>query len=159
MLTCHPQILAPVHTLFAAFWAAVASSTAPTPFTSALVHERARAGAAFLSALLECVVFVLRRGGGVYVAAPASEDPDQTHAGEKEVAEEAEDSGERDGPSLLVAQLRRAWGALSSVGGKGPQLQVEIRRAAGLLRKAVVGAGAIGDGVLFLSAFSDLSPY
>ncbi|KAJ7249410.1 hypothetical protein C8J57DRAFT_1239861 [Mycena rebaudengoi] len=51
--TIPSEILAPVHTLFAAFWAAVASSTAPTPFTSALAHERARAGAAFLSALLE----------------------------------------------------------------------------------------------------------
>ncbi|KAJ6608207.1 hypothetical protein B0H10DRAFT_2068569 [Mycena sp. CBHHK59/15] len=157
--TIPSEILAPVHELFAAFWAPVdpesfATTYPPQPslFTSALPHERARAGAAFLSALLECVVFVLRRGGGVFAS----------RAGEADHAEEGEVDGatvstQKDGqeghradagPRLLAVQLRRVWGALSAPRKRGPLLHVEPRRAAGLLRRAVLAGGGVSDDLL-----------
>ncbi|KAJ7074942.1 hypothetical protein B0H15DRAFT_1027322 [Mycena belliarum] len=113
--------------------------------TTALPGARARAGAAFVGALLECAVFVARRGGMVFAPNAEEQERDPERPGE-------------EGARLLAREVRRVWGALSAGSGSGkgregkngkkPLLHVDARRAAGLLRGALGGAGSVGEGLL-----------
>ncbi|KAJ7676451.1 hypothetical protein B0H17DRAFT_1334447 [Mycena rosella] len=126
--------------------------------TTALPPARARAGAAFVRAVLECAVFVARRGG-VFRARGQGEDDD-------------EEDG-KEGTRLFAREVARVWGALAGSGDqlgtddkqakegkeRGKEegkrlLHVEVRRAAGLLRGAL---GAAGGDLLppALAALSD----
>ncbi|KAJ7512370.1 hypothetical protein B0H11DRAFT_479514 [Mycena galericulata] len=202
------ELLAPTHTLFDAFWAALggppasaspSSSSpssgdardefefelinrdrdrhAPTPapaLTTALPVARARGGAAFVAALLECAVFVVRRGRA------AGRVVDEEEADRGALARETEGAA---GARLFAREVGRVWGALSASsvvvergagresGGEveaeaeveagkdekerhekkkraAPLLHVEARRAAGLLRQALEGAGGVGGDLL-----------
>ncbi|KAJ7484301.1 hypothetical protein FB451DRAFT_1554863 [Mycena latifolia] len=81
---------------------------APAPaLTTALPAARARAGAAFVGALLESAVFVARRGGGVFSSASV----ERERGG---VGIEGHEEGEGPGARLLAREVRRVWGALST---------------------------------------------
>ncbi|KAJ7746508.1 hypothetical protein DFH07DRAFT_962981 [Mycena maculata] len=191
------ELLAPTHTLFAAFWAALGgppgspspSSGAPDPgsgaaapapaLATALPAARARAGAAFVGALLECAVFVVRRG-----RAGLSRETEARRGRARLAAETAGAAG----AALVAREVGRVWGALAAgpggeaggrIEGRGdggkekdedeegepgetdkekergprkerpaPLLHIEARRAAGLLRHALGGAGAVGGDLL-----------
>ncbi|KAJ6599995.1 hypothetical protein DFH09DRAFT_1355983 [Mycena vulgaris] len=207
--TVPSEILAPIDTLFDAFWAALggppAAALAPAPasatepaadatadapsdatadetthtttnekptpapsLTTALPPARARAGAAFIGALLECAVFVVRRargaaGGARIFGVSASVDGEGDGSGEG--GARAREGGEDPGAALFAREVRRVWGALAVSGsgvdanGNGGEsggkekkrermLHVEARRAAGLLVRALEGAGGVGGDLL-----------
>ncbi|KAF7323573.1 Delta-9 fatty acid desaturase protein [Mycena kentingensis (nom. inval.)] len=127
--TIPPDILFPVEPFFSAFWAALggppgspASSEveAAPALTTALSVARARAGAAFVAALLECTVFVVRRS-----------------------------KGEEDGAALFRRELGRVWAALNRRGEETPLLDIDGGRAAASLRRSLESAANVGDELLF----------
>ncbi|KAJ7056206.1 hypothetical protein C8F01DRAFT_377750 [Mycena amicta] len=131
------DILVPCDSLFSAFWAALGGPPASTSSTSsaegtptaspapalttALPVARARAGAAFVSALLECAVFVVRRAKG------------------------QEDGLFRRELRRVWMALDRGP---PRDGSREPLLHVDGRRAAALLRGALEGSAAVGEDLL-----------
>ncbi|KAJ7154581.1 hypothetical protein C8R46DRAFT_1117799 [Mycena filopes] len=126
--------------------------TAAPALTTALPAARARAGAAFVGAVLECAVFVVRRG--------RSASANITQA-------QGEDTVEGEvGARLFAQELARVWVALGGSGSDGvladpqeenkeekdvarkPLLHVDTRRAAGLVRGALGAAGGVGADLL-----------
>jgi hypothetical protein len=145
-------------------------ATSAPALTTALPSARARAGAAFLGALLECAVFVVRRGRVSRSAASSSIQVDEGGGGEG-VEIEGEGGGqEGDDTSLFAREIARVWVAL---GGRAPslnsadtsektenegkklgeeikpRLHVDARRAAGIVRGALGAAGGVGGGEFF----------
>ncbi|KAF7291984.1 Delta-9 fatty acid desaturase protein [Mycena indigotica] len=134
------EILFPPHTLFAAFWAALGgppdqipdpdtpSASTPAPaLTTALPVARALAGVAFVGALLECTVYVIRRGKG--------------------------HEGSDNGVSLFQRELRRVWLALDHRKAENNKdseslLQCDVLQAASLLLGALRSAAGVGEDLL-----------
>lgn len=110
----------PLQTFFASFWAAVDGRA-----LSAL--DRIAASAAFFSALLECLVFLVRRllncslGDALLLVHGATSERDLDAAGRKRAAE-----------ILVAEQFTRSWEALSE-----RRLRVEADTAAGLMTKSL----------------------
>ncbi|KAF7338785.1 Delta-9 fatty acid desaturase protein [Mycena sanguinolenta] len=109
--------------------------------TTALPGARARAGAAFVGAVLECAVFVMRRG--------------------RVTAVSSEGEGREDDARLLTHEITRVWGALGGSADRDSnpaatgltnqekkQLHIDARRAAQLIRGALGAAGAVGGDLL-----------
>ncbi|KAF7310730.1 Delta-9 fatty acid desaturase protein [Mycena chlorophos] len=131
--TLPAEILFPSDRLFLGFWAALGGSpdaerTAAAPaLTTSLPAARSRASAAFVSALLECTIFVVRRNR----------------------TRESED----DGVSVFRRELGRVWMALDrrkTEDGKEQErlLHVSARDAATLLRGALESAAGVGEDLL-----------
>ncbi|KAJ7669444.1 hypothetical protein DFH06DRAFT_1321521 [Mycena polygramma] len=120
------ELLSPLRTLLDAFWAALfpssssSSSTSAGPahahgpaaaLTTALPGPRARAGAAFLGALLECGVFGVRRGRAAGKADVRDAGAMEGDGGEGEGRE----GGEGDDTRLFAREIARVWAALGGV--------------------------------------------
>ncbi|KAK7059773.1 delta-9 fatty acid desaturase protein [Favolaschia claudopus] len=142
--------------LFEAFWAALggppsleaavdqdraheesslAEKRTPAPaLTSALPPARARAGAAFASALLECGIFIVKR---TRAKAPNSEIEDDSHGGHK---------------YMLNQEMKRVWvalgGALPRQEENKPRLYIDARRAADILCETLYAAAGVGGDLL-----------
>jgi E3 ubiquitin-protein ligase listerin len=108
-----------VPTLFESFWAAIDGNA-----LSGL--DRTAASAAFLSSLLECVVFMIRRLLGDHGKLLLSDDQTDT----SEAAQE-----------LVKEQVKLAWEALST-----GRLKLEPDVAAAALSKTLIELQAINDG-------------
>ncbi|KZT68385.1 hypothetical protein DAEQUDRAFT_727954 [Daedalea quercina L-15889] len=129
----------PLDDFFTSFWAAVDGRA-----LSAL--NRAAASAAFTSALLECLVFLVRRLVNCSL--------DDVRLLVRGVAEEGEfgEVERRQATRKLVAeQFTRAWGALSE-----RRLRVETEMAAGLMAKSLNELYQV-DRDLFSAAWNALS--
>ncbi|KAJ6470235.1 hypothetical protein C8R47DRAFT_760272 [Mycena vitilis] len=102
------ELLPPLRELLDAFWAALSPSPGHThgpaaALTTALPGPRARAGAAFLGALLECGVFGVRRGRAARAA------------NESDSREDEEREGGEDDTRLFAREIARVWAALGGV--------------------------------------------
>ncbi|KAJ7702616.1 hypothetical protein B0H16DRAFT_1394969 [Mycena metata] len=169
------EVLTPLHTLFDAFWSALggapytvsfASTSTPTTsaptttqnsaqyayapapsLTTALPAARARACAAFVGAVLECAVFVVRRGRARGNGSSSSALTVVDEAGGVD-GEEGEGAGGEAGAQLFAQEVARVWVALAqepeSPTAKLPPALVSARiRAAGLALRTEVLRGAV----------------
>ncbi|GJE86513.1 hypothetical protein PsYK624_025930 [Phanerochaete sordida] len=131
--TIPPSIFAtvptPVSTLFESFWAAVDGQA-----LSGL--DRMAASAAFLSSLLECVVFMVRRLHGEQASALLSE---------------SQEDGKQAASELVREQIRRVWEEISS-----ERLKLDEQLAAESLSKTLAALSEIDEG-LFRTAWAVLS--
>lgn len=118
--------------LFTSFWAAVDGRA-----LSAL--DRAATSAAFFSALLECLAFLVRRlvscslGDALLLVHGAAAECDLDEARRKQVAER-----------LVAEQFTRSWEALSE-----RRLRVEADTAAGLMTKSLSALYRLDHGECF----------
>ncbi|KAJ7753858.1 hypothetical protein B0H16DRAFT_1834148 [Mycena metata] len=137
------EILTPLHTLFDASWGALGGApstststtqipaqtqvgyTAALALTTALPAARARACAAFVGAVLECAVFVVRRGrarslsSSLYSSLSTMASTAPALEGQSKATEEAEGTGEAEGgvegeagAQLFAQEVARVWVAL-----------------------------------------------
>ncbi|KAJ7096074.1 hypothetical protein C8R44DRAFT_889801 [Mycena epipterygia] len=137
--------------------APIQATRKPTPaaapaLTTALPPARARAGAAFVSALLECALFVARRGrgaggkkiwrpytvirpsGGVSYqesvdTGPGGEENEAQEENEEEDREEEEREAREEGARLFAREVGRVWGALAVGGTRGAHAGMENENA------------------------------
>ncbi|KAJ7636847.1 hypothetical protein FB45DRAFT_907475 [Roridomyces roridus] len=155
------ELIVPTDTLFDAFWAALggppstpSTSSAAPALTTALPGARARAGAAFVSALLECAVFVVRRGRGRAGVASVGEEGDAEEEEARRLL--AEETQGTKGSELVAREVSRVWAALSSASPEAMEqeterrrlLHVDTKRAGVLLRQALEGAAGVGSDLL-----------
>ncbi|KAJ7199225.1 hypothetical protein GGX14DRAFT_468328 [Mycena pura] len=124
----------------------------PAPaLTTALPVARARAGAAYVSALLECAVFLVRRRR-------SGQSSRHEAAGEQDGSDTAAESGN----AVLTREIKRVWAVLvgggsvfpapykgdkKDAGNQQPLLHIGAERAASLFRSALENAAGVGDDV------------
>ncbi|THV07136.1 hypothetical protein K435DRAFT_710473 [Dendrothele bispora CBS 962.96] len=154
----------PLSDLFTSFWAAIDGRA--LSLTGSLPHQRLAAANAFLSSVLECMVFLVRR---VWKELESSSNEDQEHnneersAGKGKHAELLLPASEADGSegpdayknrlrSFVSTQIGRVWEELSS---EKRSLKVEDRVAAELLERTLVDLVELDLG-LFESAWETL---
>jgi E3 ubiquitin-protein ligase listerin len=142
----------PLANLFNAFWKVL-----DTRVLSGLPTHRSATSAAFLSALLECLVFLVKRvcGGGkehagLVLASGAVYSSRQHGEVQKEV--EGMDEG-HDGVQILVQeQVQKVWDALAA-NSKTVGLRVEPRAAARLVGQMLVALCEVDKGKHLIVSF------
>ncbi|THU99401.1 hypothetical protein K435DRAFT_855683 [Dendrothele bispora CBS 962.96] len=154
----------PLSDLFTSFWAAIDGRA--LSLTGSLPHQRLAAANAFLSSVLECMVFLI---GRVWKELESSSSDDQEHNDEERFAAKGKHAelllppSEVDGSegpdayknrlrSFVSTQIGRVWEELSS---KKRNLKVEDRVAAELLERTLVDLVEL-DLDLFESAWGTL---
>lgn len=132
VLLIHVQVLLsssslpPLSDLFTSFWAAIDGRALSS------LH-RSATSAAFLSALLECIVFLVKR------LRSDARNNEPLLTGSTSVVLDAKEEAEK----LVTEQISRVWQEL-----KGSTLKVEGRTAAKLTAQTLVSLDDIDEGIL-----------